>query len=59
MPLADAGGMIAVVFKEGRHGEAARLDEPRTHAAEHAALQPRTPVVAAGQNPVARGRTDR
>ena len=58
VPLADAGGGVALVLEQARDGEPARLDERRRAALQHAALQRTAPGVAAGQDAVARGRAD-
>ena len=59
VPLADASGVIPALLEKRRHGESSRLDQPRAHPAQHAALEARTPIIAAGENAVARRRTDR
>ena len=59
MPFADRRGMIPLPAEKVGHREAARFDERRTEAAEHALLERRPPVVAARENRVARRRADR
>ena len=59
VPLADASGVIPALFEKRRHREPSGLDQPRAQPAQHAALKARTPIIATGENAVARGRTDR
>ena len=59
MPFADAGGRIPLLPEHGRHGGAGGRDHGRSVRGKDAVLHPRPPVVAAGENAVARGRADR
>ena len=59
MPLAQAGGAIAVLFEEGGRGRAPLLDQRAGVAPLDPLLQGGAPIVAARQNAVAGGRTDR
>ena len=58
MPFAEAGGAVALRLEHPRHREPARRDQRRRPAPEHAALQARPPVVATGEEAVARRRAD-
>ena len=59
VPLADAGGVVAVLLEQRGDGHAAGLDQGRGVSAEHALLEPRPPGVSAGEDAVAGGRADR
>ena len=59
MPLAEAGGVVALLAQHGGDGQAAGRNERARAAVEHAVLQPRAPGIAAGEQTVARRRADR
>jgi hypothetical protein len=58
VPLAEHGGGVALAAQEAGQREPARLDQARTVALQHAALQPAAPGVAPGEQRVAGRRAD-
>ena len=59
MPLANAGGGVAERLEEPWQGDALRFEQGGGSPVQHAALQPRAPGVAAGEERVAGRRADR
>ncbi len=56
MPFADSAGVIAELASEAGNGHALRRDERGTPEIDDAGLQRAAPVIAAGEQGVARGR---
>jgi len=59
VPLADAGGGVAVPLEQRGHRQTVGFDQGLAVAAEHAFLEARPPAVAPGQEAVPRGGADR
>ena len=58
MPLADTGGAVAVLFRQAGDRQPVGRDQRLAEHAHNAGLQPRPPVITAGQHRVPRGRAD-
>ena len=59
MPLAHAGGVVALALQERADGQTTAFDQRRIKAVEHAILKAGSPGVTTRQNPIARRRANR